>query len=117
MKKIISLLLVAVMLCGFAVPAMAGSFNPESSRSQIPVIRILGDGEPLYDAEGNKIFYLRTSLTESSDDAEEDEGDDSIMESVANVMLPFLIDGLLNDEWDAYYENLEKELTDITGSA
>jgi hypothetical protein len=45
----------------------------------------------------------------SSDDDE----DSDILGSVANVLLPFLVDGLLNDKWDAYYTNLQKELSEI----
>ena len=81
-----------------------------SSRSQIPVIRILGDGEPLYNKEQEKIFHIRsmTSGALSSDDEDSD-----LLSSVANILLPFLVDGLLKDEWDAYYENLQKEISEI----
>lgn len=118
MKKFISVILTAVMLFSFSLPAFAASgCNPEASRSQIPVIRILGDGEPMYDAEGNKLFHIRTSFQEGFGSDEENEEDSELMESVANVLMPFLIDGLLNDNWDAYYENLEKEIGELTGDA
>lgn len=119
MKKFISLLLTALMLFGLAVPSFALEVGTETvdiheSKSQVPVIRILGDGEPLYDSEGNVLFSLRTAMSGSvslnSDNSE-------LYKSVANVLLPFLIDGMLNDEWDAYYENLQKEISDITGDA
>ena len=117
MKKIISVLLTVLMIFSMAVPAFAAEkFDPESSRSQIPVIRILGDGEPLYDADGNKIFHLRTDFTDIGGDEEEDDNS-NLVQSLANVLLPFLINGLLNDDWDPYFENLQKEIGELTGDA
>ena len=119
MKRIISLMLTLLMIfsvCSVGVVAIGDINKPtnqiavHSIRSQIPVIRILGDGEPLYNAEQEKIFHIRSlTLNSSSDDDE----DSDVMSSVANILLPFLINGLLKDEWDAYYENLQKEISDI----
>lgn len=64
MKKIISVLLTALMIVSMAVPAFAAGFDAVSTRSQIPVIRIFGDGEPMYDAEGNRLFHLRSFLND-----------------------------------------------------
>ena len=116
MKKLISVVLTLVMLLSFAVPCFAATVNPEESKSQIPVIRVLGDGEPLYDAQGNKLFHLRSTLNGTAGDSGEDD-DSDLIESLANILLPFLINGLLNDEWDAYYENLQKEIGELTGDA
>lgn len=118
MKKITGIILALVMILSLAMPAVAAetNFDAVSSRSQIPVIRVLGDGEPLYDAEGNKLFHIRTSLTEDLGGDEED-GSSVLMESMANVLMPFLIEGLLNDNWEPYYENLEKEISELTGDA
>ncbi len=120
MKKLVSILLALLMVvsvCSVGVYAIGdiGTSNNivvNSSQSQVPVIRILGDGEPLYDEEQNKIFHIRT-LTSS--DLSSDGEDSDIYESVANVIMPFLIDGLLTDNWDPYYENLQKEVSDIFG--
>lgn len=119
MKKIISVLLTLLMLfsiCSSAVFAIGdigsetSSIIVHSSRSKVPVIRILGDGEPLYNAKQEKIYHIRSMTFNSSSD---DDEDSDILSSVANILLPFLIDGLLNDEWDAYYENLQKEISEI----
>ena len=118
MKKIISVLLTVLMILPLALPASAQKINPEESKSQIPVIRILGDGEPMYDAEGNRLFHIRSMFNESGEETEEEKGDNAeLYASVINVLMPFLIDGLLNDEWDAYYENLQKEIGELTGDA
>ena len=120
MKKLISILLAMLMLfstCVIGVVAIGDIDKPtnqiqvHTSRSQVPVIRILGDGEPLYNKEQEKIFHIR-SMTSGGLSSDDDE-DSDILGSVANVLLPFLVDGLLNDKWDAYYTNLQKELSEI----
>ena len=90
-KKALSALLVIVILMGLAMPTFAATVDPEESKSQIPVIRVLGDGEPMYDAEGKKLFHIRTSFSDSEEEEDDEESD--LLESVANVLLPFLIDG------------------------
>ena len=120
MKKIISLLLTLLMLfsvCSLGVIAIGDIEKPtnqiqvNSSKSKVPIIRILGDGEPLYNENQEKIFHIR-SMTSGGLSSDDDE-DSDVLSSVANILLPFLVDGLLNDEWDAYYENLQKEISDI----
>ncbi len=113
-KNLVSLSLVIVMLMSLALPAFAKeTLWISQSRSDIPVIRISGDGEKLVDSEGNKVFHYKdfASILDSDDEEEGDDG--ALLESLANVLLPFLIDGLLNDEWDAYYKNLQKEIGEL----
>jgi hypothetical protein len=115
LKKSLSLLLVFVMLMSLSTLAFAksGAWTSQS-KSEIPVIRISGDGEELVDENGDKVFHYKDfGKLLSSDEDEEDEGDSELIESVANILMPFLIDGLLNDEWDAYYENLQKEISEL----
>ena len=113
-RKTISVFLVIVMLLSLSTAAFAksGAWTSQS-KSEIPVIRISGDGEELVDENGKKVFHYKDfgKLFSSSDDEEEEDSD--LMESVANILLPFLIDGLLNDNWDPYFENLQKEISDI----
>ena len=123
MKKIISVLLTALMLfsvCSLGVCAIGDIENADStitvhsSKSQIPVVRILGDGEPLYDAQQNKLIHIR-SLSFGGNSSDDEESD--VLSSVANILLPFLIDGVINDNWDPYFENLQKEVSDIFGDS
>lgn len=116
LKKSLSVLLVIVMLAGIAVPVFAADTTQwiSQSRSDIPVIRISGDGEKLVDENGDKVFHYKdfASILDSGD--EEEDGEDSeMLESVANILMPFLIDGLLNDNWDPYYENLQTEISEL----
>ena len=121
MKKIfrrsMSLLLVLIMIMSFSVPAFANRTEFVSqSQSDIPVIRISGDGEQLVDENGNKVFHYKdfaSLLKSDSDETEDEEEDNAVLEATANILMPFLIDGLLNDNWDPYYENLQKEIGEL----
>ena len=117
LKKSLSALLVIVMLASVAVPAFAADTTQwiSQSRSDIPVIRISGDGEKLVDENGDKVFHYKdfASILGSDDEEEGEEEDNAMLKSVANILMPFLIDGLLNDNWDPYYKNLQAEISEL----
>ncbi len=110
MKKFISLFLVVVMITMLVFPAGAVNEKTQISMtgSQIPIVSIYGDGEPLYDTEGNKVFHFSEMLNMFGDTEE-----GALGEATINVLMPFLIEGLLNDKWDNYYDALEKEIGEI----
>lgn len=107
MKKLLSLLVVGVMLFTLGIPAYAATLT--SWWSTIPVVSIAGDGEPLYDGNGNQIFKTTDILKGMTGDDE----DSDVMGAVANVLYPFLVEGMLFDKWDNYYNNLYEEIADI----
>ncbi len=109
MKKSLAVLLAFLLALGAVLPAFALDYSDPST--EIPVILIGGDGEPLYDKDGNKVFEA-TDLTAVFDNVE----GGSAYESVANVLQPFLLEGVLFHRWDHYYENLEKEIGELTES-
>lgn len=113
MKKIISILLAAVIICTMAIPAAAA--NISGWGSQIPVVEISGDGEPLYDANGNQIFKTTDilSMFTGGNSEEGEEGNHALVEAMINVLEPFLLEGLYKDEWDNFYDNLYKEMSDL----
>lgn len=110
MKKIISATLVFVMLFTFVLPAVAADEKTSISitGSQIPIVSIYGDGEPLYDTEGNKVFHFSEMLNMFGGTEE-----GALGEATINILMPFLVEGLLNDKWDNYYDALEKEIGEI----
>ena len=113
-KKSLALFLVLALMFGFSAVAFAKTTEWMSqSLSDIPIIRISGDGEPLYDENGEKVFHYRDIVTLLKKDDEEDEDNSNLIESISNVLMPFLIDGLISDNWDPYYENLQKEISDL----
>ncbi len=114
MKKLVAVIITVLLVFSMAMPAFAG-INANTTRSQIPVIRISGDGEALYNAEGERIMHFR-GLLEGKEDSDGDSAD-AIYESIANVLLPFLVDGIFFDNWGPYYENLEKEIGELFGDA
>ncbi len=115
MKKLLALTLTVIMVLGLSVPAFGA--NISGWGSQIPVVEISGDGEPLYDAEGNQIFKttdLLSGLLGGGEEGEEEEdGGNALIEASVNILEPFLIEGILQDKWDRYYENLYKEMSDL----
>ena len=112
-KKLISLIIAVIMIMSLATTAFAKDSNWISqSLSDIPVIRISGDGEPLVDKDGNKIFHYKDAAKLLTGDGKED-GNNELLESIANVIKPFLLDGLLRDEWDGFYDSLYTEISQL----
>ena len=112
LKKSLALILTCVML--FSIPVMAFAKPTEwisQSLSDIPVIRISGDGEPLYDQEGNKIFHYKDILKLVSGENGTDNSE--MYKSMATTLLPAIAKGLITDNWDDLYEGLETEISKI----
>ncbi len=109
MKRIISVFLVVIMLFTFAAPACATEYvEYKSWGSQIPVVSLFGDGEPIYNTDGEKIFHFSEMLNMLGSSVDGDLGD-----SLMNVLLPFLTEGIIEDNWDPYYDALEKEIGEL----
>ena len=115
LRKTLAIVLALTMLMSvWSVTAFAKTTQWISqSLSDIPVIRISGDGEKLVDKDGNKVFHYKDFASILDSDDEEGEDDGEMLESVANILMPFLVDGLLNDNWDPYYKNLQKEISEL----
>ncbi len=107
MKKLISVLLTAALLVAVAMPAFAAAVNPEL----VPIIYIRGNGEALYDADGNQIAADFDTL--SANGSTDGINKDTLIESCANILLPFLTEGLLMDKWDTYGDALYEEIAPL----
>lgn len=109
MKRFISVFLSIVLIFSLMMPAFSW-VDANESKSQIPIIRISGDGEPLYDSEGNKIFHYRDVANlvtgKGSDNSE-------LYKSMAENLLPAMAKGLATDNWDDLYSALETEISKI----
>ena len=112
-KKITALLLTVLLVGALCLPAIAKPTEWISqSLSDIPIIRISGDGEKLIDEDGNKVFHYKDIGSVFKND--DDDGDDKeTYRSIANILKPFLIQGLMFNNWDPYYENLQKEIGEL----
>ncbi len=110
MKRFISVFLSVVLIFSLVIPAFSG-VDVNESKSQIPIIRISGDGEPLYDEEGNKIFHYKDVAKLVSGESDKDNSE--LYKSMAKTLLPALAKGLATNNWDDLYAGLETEISKI----
>ena len=112
MKKFLSVFLSIALIFSLAIPAFSW-VEINESQSQIPVIRISGDGEALYDPDGNKIFHYKDIAKLVTGDSESGTDNSEMYKSMAESLLPALTKGLLTDNWDDLYVSLETEISKI----
>ncbi len=118
MKKFVSLLL--VLSLAFAVMAPVAF---ATGYERLPIVYIRGNGEPLYDSEGNLLAtdLKNLSLGDDSEDGAEGEEDtsakDAIVEAAVNILKPFVLEGMIFDEWDNYGKAIYEELAPLFGDA
>ncbi len=116
MKRLVSILLSVVLVLSFMLPAFSW-VNIDETQSQIPVIRISGDGEALYDTEGNKIFHYNDLTKLFSGDNAEGTDNSEIYKELAKTFLPAIAKGLTMNNWDDLYAGLETELGKLFASS
>ncbi len=103
MKKLISVLLTAVML--FAV--MAPCASAVSSRGNIPVIYIRGNGEEIYGPDGKPVAATFDDLQLGGEGGLDK---DALIEACVNIIKPFVTEGLIFDEWESYGKAIYEEI-------
>ena len=119
MKKLLSIIFCLSLLFLVAAPASAAAFTPARVGSKIPIVFIAGDGEPIYDENDQQILKIsENGILGMFDKSKDENGDETadnneLYMSVANVLMPFLVDGLLKDNWQPYFDHLEKEIGDL----
>lgn len=112
MKKFLSVFLSIALIFSLAIPAFSW-VEINESQSQIPIIRISGDGEALYDSDGNKIFHYKDVAKLVKGDSESGTDNSEMYKSMAESLLPAITKGLLTDNWDDLYVSLETEISKI----
>ena len=112
MKTLLALVLSVLLISSAIIPAFAAV---GTTGSQVPVVMIGGDGDKLVDKDGNYLSSWSDVFSNLSEKSEDEGGSKEIYKSVANVLLPFLIDGLLTGNYERYYENLQKEISEMFG--
>lgn len=112
MKKFLSVFLAVVIIFTLTLPAFSWVEINESG-SQIPVIRISGDGEALYDQDGNKIFHYKDIAKLVTGDSESENDNSEMYKEMAENLLPALAKGFVTDNWDDLYAALETEISKI----
>lgn len=107
MKKLVSIILSVILIIGTVVPAFAGDLDGDV-RSSVPIIYISGDSNVLaYDNE-TKTFDISNMLSifKNSEDG-------NISEAAFNILYPFILKGIVSDDWDDYYDAVYKEISDV----
>ncbi len=102
MKKLISLLLVTLML--FAVMAPMAS----AANERTPIVYIRGNGDGLYYPDGTLCVAQFEDL--SLDGEDNSFTKDKIVETTVNILKPFVLEGMLFDEWDNYGRAIYEEI-------
>ena len=110
MKKTISVLLSILMVFSLAMPAFAAGSS--SYRGPIPTILITGDGDQIVDPDGN-VLYDGTDRWAALKRDDSSDGNSAIAEAAKNIFFPFLLEGVLQDKWDNYYEAIYQEILDL----
>lgn len=105
MKKIVSLLLVLVML--FAVMAPVATVSAANERT--PIVYIRGNGDGLYYPDGTLCVAQFEELSLGGDEGDETSKDD-IVDAVVNILKPFVLEGMLFDNWNNYGKAIYDEL-------
>ncbi len=112
MKKFISFLLVLTML--FVVMSPVAFATDKKVKDMTPIVYIRGNGEPLYDENGDRIpAEFKDIFDKNIVPEEESITKEEIIESCANILLPFLAEGLLMDEWDNYGKAIYEEFSPL----
>lgn len=123
MKKLLSVILVVTMLFAVMAPA-ASAAEVVPTVGKTPIIYIRGNGEQLYEADGvTPIVATFEDLNLGGDDAEGAEGTDDtalsgidkdvIVETAVNILKPFVLEGMMFDEWDNYGKVLYEEIAPL----
>lgn len=101
-KKSISIILAAIMI--FSISSFSLAADIVDRGSQIPVILISGDGAPLSNANDEVLFEFSKMF--SSDKLNKD----YIVGALVNILKPYILEGLIADNFDNYYEAIETEI-------
>lgn len=103
MKKVISVFLSIFLVMTVITPAASAI-----AEENLPIIYIRGNGETIYDGDGNVLALGISDLF--SNVANGDFDKETVVETCANIMLPLLTEGLMFDEWDNYGKAVYEEL-------
>ena len=110
MKKALSLILVCILLFTAMLPTFAQNAAPKTepqSSGSVPMVRLLGDGQEIYDEDGNPVpsfvDVLSSALIGDATDAEKDES--NTQESARNILKGFA-EAIIAGKYEEYYDIL-----------
>lgn len=100
-KKFIALFL-ALTICISTLSVAA--FAADDGFGKTPVIYVRGSGDDIIDANGKQVWHTSVNT-------------DGLGDTVKEVVYPYLVNAVLKNEWDAYFDKLSKEIGDIFAGA
>ncbi len=110
MKKIASLLLSVIMLFSMCLPAFATDDKIEvDGLTDIPVIVVSGDGSPIVNKDGEVTLHYKNFLSEQYRDGVID----TLLQGLKDMLYPLVVEGLLTDNWDNFYDALYDAISAI----
>lgn len=110
MKKLISVSLVLIMLFAVMAPAVsAGNYE------YLPIIYIRGNGDGVYYPDGTRCVATFDDLGLALGGDEESDGisKDVVVETAVNILKPFVLEGMLFDNWDNYGRAIYDEISPL----
>ena len=114
MKRILSVILVVTMLFAVMAPCAAAAEVLEPGRT--PIIYIRGNGEPLYYPDGSRVVATFEDFDwEGEKEGSEEDGIDKdvIVETTVNILKPFILEGMIFDQWDNYGKTIYEEISPL----
>ena len=116
MKKLLSVFLVTLMLFAVMAPAASAAETAKFQSGKTPIIYIRGNGEQIYEADGVTPItatFEDLGLEGDASDAETGLDKDTIVETAVNILKPFILEGMIFDEWDNYGKVLYEEIAPL----
>ena len=116
MKKLLSVFLVTLMLFAVMAPAASAVETATFQSGKTPIIYIRGNGEQIYEADGVTPItatFEDFGLEGDASDAETGLDKDTIVETAVNILKPFILEGMIFDEWDNYGKVLYEEISPL----
>ncbi len=109
MKKLIAIILCITLVFAVTAPAVSAA-----DEERLPTVYIRGNGEKLYNADGTPLNadFAGISLG-GGEEGEEDDSVEKIVEAVVNILKPFVLEGMLFDNWDNYGRAIYDELAPL----
>ena len=104
------------MLFAVMAPAASAAETATFQSGKTPIIYIRGNGEQIYAADGvTPITATFEDLGLEGDASENESGldKDTIVETAVNILKPFVLEGMLFDEWDNYGKVLYEEIAPL----
>jgi len=104
MKKVLSIVLATIMLLTVMAPMAS------ASDERTPIVYIRGNGDGLYYPDGTLLVTQFEELSLGGDDGVDK---DTIVETTVNILKPFVLEGMLFDEWDNYGRAIYDEFSPL----